>query len=150
MSTEENKKLVRDWIEAVDTGNPGVVDDYLSAQFTDYNPPPLPSAGPDIGSARAAFKDALGIFTDFRHEVLDQWAEGDTVVSRITGRGRHTGEFLGILPTGNEVQMEGIVVHQIKDGKIVEHRAQVDALGLMMQLGAFPPPGSPPPGTSAP
>jgi predicted ester cyclase len=38
--------------------------------------------------------------------------------------------------------MEGIAVHRIVDGKLVEHWAQIDALGLLIQLGVVPPPGS--------
>lgn len=39
------------------------------------------------------------------------------------------------------MKMEGIAVHRIVDGKLVEHWAQIDALGLLIQLGAVPPPG---------
>jgi len=38
--------------------------------------------------------------------------------------------------------MEGIAVHRIADGKIVEHWSTIDALGLLVQLGAVPPPGA--------
>jgi predicted ester cyclase len=37
--------------------------------------------------------------------------------------------------------MEGIAVHRIAGGKIVEHWAQIDAAGLLVQMGALPPPG---------
>lgn len=144
MSVEDNKKLVRRWLEGVDTANPGVIDDFLTPGFTDHNPPPFPGASPTIEGARNAFTYALTAFTDFSHSVDEQWGEGDTVISRITGRGKHTGEFLGVPPSGNEVVMEGIAVHRVVDGKIVEHRAQIDALGLLIQMGAVPPPGAPP------
>lgn len=63
-------------------------------------------------------------------------------MSRITGTGVHTGEFLGIPPTGRRVSMSGIAIHRVQDGRIVEHWAQIDALGLLQQLGAVPAPGT--------
>ena len=87
------------------------------------------------------FPYALKAFSDFHHEINDQYADGDRVITRITGYGKHTGEFLGIPPSGKDVKMEGIAVHRIVDGKLVEHWAQIDALGLLIQLGAVPPPG---------
>jgi predicted ester cyclase len=90
---------------------------------------------------RDAFEYALKAFSDFHHEVVAQYAEGDTVVTRIVGRGRHTGELLGVPATNKEVSMEGIAIHRIADGKVVEHWAQVDAASLLMQIGAIPPPG---------
>jgi len=144
MSVDDNKKVVQRWIEGVDTGNPGVIDDFLVPEFTDHNPPPFPVAGPTRADAHHAFEYALSAFETFSHEVVAQWAEGDTVISRIVGRGKHTGDFIGIPPTGKEVQMEGIAIHRIVDGKIAEHWSQIDALGLLIQLGAVSPPGAPP------
>lgn len=142
MSTEENKALVRRWLQDVDTGDVGVVDKYLDPQVVDHNPPPF-QAQPGFEGAKQAFSYALGAFSDFRHEVEQQLAEGDFVVTRVTGYGKHTGEFMGVPPTGRDVQMEGIAIHRIEDGQIVEHWAQVDAANLLMQLGAIPPPGAP-------
>jgi predicted ester cyclase len=140
MSAEENKALIRDWLRGVDTAKVDVVDDFLAAEFTDHNPPPF--AGPATGPAgvRDAFNYALNAFSDFSHELLAQFADGDYVTSRILARGRHIGEFLGIPPTGKDVSMEGIAIHRVVDGKIVEHWAQIDVAGLLIQLGVLPAP----------
>lgn len=74
----------------------------------------------------------------------DLLAEGDRVVPRISASGLHTGELLGIPPTGKRVTMNGIAIHRVQDGKLVEHWAQIDALGLLQQLGAIPAPGQAP------
>ncbi|HEX9567041.1 MAG TPA: ester cyclase, partial [Thermoplasmata archaeon] len=66
-------------------------------------------------------------------------AEGDKVVARITGYGTHEADFLGIPRTGKEIKMSGIVIWRIRAGKIVEHWAQNDTLGLMQQLGVSRP-----------
>lgn len=135
MSPGDSKALVRKWLEGVDTGDVSVVDQFQVPKYQDHNPPPFPGLEPGIEGSRQAFKYALGAFSDFRHEIEDQVAEGDMVVTRITGYGKHTGEFLGIPPTGKDVQMSGIAIHRVVDGKLVEHWGQVDALGLLVQLG---------------
>ncbi|MFE6784281.1 ester cyclase [Streptomyces sp. NPDC057680] len=74
---------------------------------------------------------------DFAFTVDDQIAEGDRVCTRWTWRGSHTGDFMGLQPTGMDVSMTGTVVHRFRDdGKIVEGWWQYDLLGLMGQLGA--------------
>lgn len=141
MSAEENKALVKRWFDAVDTGDVSVVDEYISPDYVDHNPPPFPGLEPGIKGGRQAFEIALIAFSDFRHVIEQQVAEGDTVVTRVTGHGKHTGEFIGIPPTGKEVSMHGIAVHRIANGKLVEHWGSVDALGLLIQMGVVPPPG---------
>jgi predicted ester cyclase len=59
-------------------------------------------------------------------------------VARVTGTGTHTGELMGVPPTGKRLEMTGIVIYRIAGGKIVERWAQHDVLGLMQQLGVIP------------
>jgi predicted ester cyclase len=65
-------------------------------------------------------------------------------VTRVTAWGTRTGELLGIPPTGKRVERTGIAIRRFEGGKVVEHWAQIDALGLLQQLGAIPPPGQSP------
>ncbi|MER7622469.1 ester cyclase [Streptomyces sp. NPDC126503] len=74
---------------------------------------------------------------DFAFTVEDQIAEGDRVCTRWTWRGTHTGDFMGLQPTGIEVSMTGTLIHRFReDGKIVEGWWQYDLLGLMGRIGA--------------
>jgi len=141
MSLEENKALVRRFFEAIDTGDVAKLDKFLTPDYHDHDPPPFPGLAPGMEGARQAFQYALDAFSDFRHTIEDQVAEGDKVVTSITGYGTHTGEFLGIAPTGKEVSMRGIAIHRIADGKLAEHWGRVDNVGLLIQLGAIPAPG---------
>lgn len=141
MSAEENKALVRRFLEQVDKGDVVVVDEFIAPNYNDHNPPPFPGLSAGREGARQAFALALAAFSDFHHTIEDQIAEGDKVVTRISAYGTHTGELLGIPPTGKRVTMTGITVHRIANGKLVEHWAQIHALGLLQQLGAIPAPG---------
>jgi len=136
--SEANKQLIRRFYQAIDGGDPAILDQFIARDYDDHSPP-FPDLPPGSAGSREAFHRALAAFSDFRHEVIDQIAEGDRVVTRMTASGRHTGDFLGIPATGKEVTMTGIAVHRIVDGKIAEHWSEVDGFGLFQQLGAFPP-----------
>ena len=139
MSVEENKQLVQRYIEAVDDNQSSdwnVLDDYLAEDFVAHNPP-----FPGVSLDRDGMKEAAENFraaTPGRHEIVMQVAEGDLVVSRIIGRGVHTGELFGIPPTNNEVETEGMVIHRIRDGKITEYWSVTDVARVLQQVGALP------------
>jgi steroid delta-isomerase-like uncharacterized protein len=143
MSPEENKDLVRRYIEAVDANESddwSLIDDYIAEDFVAHNPPI-----PGVSLDRDGMKKAAAIFqaaTPGTHEINMQVAEGDLVVSHIVGRGTHAGELLGIPATGKEVESDGMVIHRVRDGKIVEYWSVVDVASILQQVGALPgPPG---------
>jgi predicted ester cyclase len=70
-----------------------------------------------------------------------QVAEGDLVASYIVGKGIHEGELLGIPATHKELETAGIVVHRVRDGKIVEYWSVTDVARVLQQLGVPPGPG---------
>ncbi len=80
-------------------------------------------------------------FPDIKATIHEQITEGDKVWSRKTFNGTHQGEFMGIPPTNKPVEINVIDIHRVVDGKIIEHWAVADMLGLMQQLGAIPPLG---------
>ena len=89
-----------------------------------------------------AFKEMVKGFIDavseFQETVEDQIAEGDKVVTRLRGRGKHTGAFMGAAPTGKELKWSAISITRFVDGKIAEEWVEFDALNFLQQLGALP------------
>ena len=143
MSPTENKDLVRRYIQAIDdnkTSDWSVLDEYVAEDFVAHNPP-----APGVSLDREGMKQAAEFFrvaTPGRHEIGLQVAEDDLVVSQISGRGVHEGELLGIPPTNKEVETEGIAIHRIRHGKIVEYWSVTDIARVLQQVGALPgPPG---------
>ena len=138
MTVEENKALVRRIAEAWDKGNLAVADKLLAPNFVAHN---LPAR---VAGDREGFKQAISMtraaFPDFRLTVEDMVAEGDKVAYRMTWRGTHKGEYMGIAPTGKQVTVSGILIFRIEGSKIVEQWAEVDSMGMMQQLGVVPPP----------
>ena len=79
-------------------------------------------------------------FSDARHIIESQVADGHTVATRLTWTALHTGDFNGVAASNRPVRIGGCAFDRIEDGKIVEHHAQFDVMGMMVQIGAVPVP----------
>ena len=141
MSTDENKQLIRRYIAAIDDNEDGdwdFLDDYIAEDFVAHNPPI-----PGVSLDREGVKQAAEIFrnaTPGRHEIRLQVAEGDLVVSLVVGKGVHAGELLGVPASNREVETEGIAIHRVRDGKIIEYWSVTDVARVLQQIGALPSP----------
>ncbi len=80
----------------------------------------------------------LRAFPDADITIEDQLVEGDRVVTRWTGRGTQTGEFMEMPPSGKKVAVPGVQIDRFSGGKIVEEWTLFDQLGMLQQLGAVP------------
>ena len=78
------------------------------------------------------------VFSDQRWEIHDVIAEGDLVALRLTHYGRHTGDLMGIPPTGREVAYQYVQFLRFRDGKVIEQWSVRDDMTLMRQLGVIP------------
>jgi predicted SnoaL-like aldol condensation-catalyzing enzyme len=136
--SKENKALVRRWFAEVDQGSSTIEDELLPVDYIDHDPP-LPEMAPGREGVKQANALLHAAFPDTVHTIEDQIAEGDKVVTRLSGRGTFTGEILGIPPNGQVVTIKGIAIHRIAGGKLVEHWAVADKLSFLQQLGALPP-----------
>jgi steroid delta-isomerase-like uncharacterized protein len=98
------------------------------------------SSEPIVGlAANKAFNANLFQgFPDIHHQIEDVIVEGDRVVYRTTIQGTHTGEFLGIPPTGKSVKINDFTLLRIANGKIVEWWYECNLLALMQQLELLP------------
>ena len=141
MLAEANKALARRFYEeGWNQGNLAIFDELFAPNHVLHDPSfPEPIRGLEgfkqyYGSYRTAFPGN-------QLTVEAYIAEGDTVVSRWTGRGTHTGDLMGIAPTGKQVTVTGISIQRIANGKIVEEWSNYDMLGMLQQLGVAPMPG---------
>jgi predicted ester cyclase len=139
MSPDELKDLIRRYVQAIDandTSDWSILDEYIAEDFVAHNPPI-----PGVSLDREGMKQAAEMFrvaTPGRHEIGLQVAEGDLVVSQIVGRGVHAGELLGIPATNKDVETEGIAIHRVRDGKIVEYWSVTDTARVLQQVGVLP------------
>jgi predicted ester cyclase len=98
-------------------------------------------ANPDvvgIDSARAYYANYLTGFSNIEFTIKDVFGQGDKLVKHWNFKGIHTGPFFGMAPTGKTVNIDGVTLVRMFDGKIAEERDFVDNLDLMTQLGLVP------------
>ena len=97
-------------------------------------------------SYSAWFRSLFGAFPDWQFDVLSVTAQDDRAVVhwRASGTFNGTGRFEGMVPNGASIDVSGIDLLQIKDGKLVELWAYGNGMELARQLGALPPQGSVP------
>jgi predicted ester cyclase len=118
-SAEENKALVRRFLEAQANADPDALEELLAPDFVDHSLQPDQEPGRE-GFIRSVAEEPA-IFSNLRANIDDQVAEGDKVITRFTWRRIHDrGEFLGLAPTGMEIKTTAIVINRVSGGKILE------------------------------
>lgn len=138
MSTDSNKEVVRRYYEEV--LNEARLDLLDQLAVTDYDEhSPFPGQPNGIEGLRARAGGLIGAFRP-RFTLHELVAEGDTVVAYWTNTGTHSGEFMGMPPTGRTVTISGIDVHRLRDGRLAEHWHVIEELGMLQQLGVIPVP----------
>jgi steroid delta-isomerase-like uncharacterized protein len=97
------------------------------------------SIGPEAYKRNVLF--FLAGYPDLHWTIEDLIAEKDKVVASWTFCGTHKGEYMGIPATNKKVSVEGITIHNVAGGKIMDSYSNWDVLGMMQQLGVVPPLG---------
>jgi predicted ester cyclase len=137
MRSDENKALVRRWLEgAYNAGDLDVVDAAVAPTYVNHSRPHGQQAG------RAGEKQYVTAirtaFPDFSLRIEDQIAEGDKVVTRCTASGTYQGGLDDIpvsAVVGTRVSVAEILIHRIEGGQVTEGWMAFDELGLWRQLG---------------
>jgi steroid delta-isomerase-like uncharacterized protein len=136
---DANKALVRRFFEDVwSTGDIARRDAFLAPGYRGHM-----SGSPqtiDRDGWTTWFQGFRSAFPDARFNIEDMIAEDDRVAARLTMRGTQLGPLNGIPATGRSVVVSGMSIERIAQGRIVEGWNENDALGMLTQLGAFPPP----------
>jgi predicted ester cyclase len=133
----DSEAVVRQFYRAMSTGDASLLDEILAEDWEDIPLPPGTRLGREsfktqgLGWIRTVFPD----FTVTNEDVIVS-ADGSKVAVRSVSGGTHTGEVLGIPPTGKKVEFRAFDIHQLAGGVIVRTWHLEDFLGLVMQLGA--------------
>lgn len=98
----------------------------------DGNPPP---ARPLF---KAFWERFRGAFSGIHIAVDETIVEGNRAVARITFTGTHTGDGLGVAPTGRSVKVTGMCVVHLRDGQVVEGWNEFDFASLLQQIQVDP------------
>lgn len=132
--TDSPTRVVRQAFATFETGDVTDVETFCHADYRNHEAPDY--AGPQ--GFRTIVAVMRGAFSDLSFEEQGIISEGDTVALSTVMRGRHTGQFHGLRPTGRVVEQRQTHWIRMRDGKLVEHQAVRDDLGLLVQLGVVP------------
>jgi predicted ester cyclase len=141
-ASNANLFLVQQEHEALNSGDMNAAAEIFAEDSRNH--------GRQVGRAgvRAVLNDIQSTFPDFQMTILNSVVEGEWVVVRCTFSGTHRGVgripvnggmLVGVQPTGMRFEVQHIHMYQLRNGKIVEHFANRDDLGMMRQLGLLPP-----------
>lgn len=132
----DNKQLYKQYIkEFLQDGDESAADRYIDTNVVTHDG--MPDQAPGLKGVKQTFRSLREAFPDMHVQVEDIIAEDDKVVGRFVVSGTNTGTFMGMPATDKSFSYDEIVIVRFKDGKIVEHWAEMDSMGMMQQLGAM-------------
>ncbi|HET7034297.1 MAG TPA: ester cyclase [Thermomicrobiaceae bacterium] len=138
MSTEENKRVVANFVEVCQNQhNLAAADEIFHSAFVNHYAPEgreMPATSAPASGFQAFYRMLLHAFPDATMEINEQLAERDLVATRKTLRGTHLGELWGLPPSGNRVEWEFIDIFRVQDGKLAEHWTHMDFEALRAQM----------------
>lgn len=140
-SAARNLALARGFTEALGRGEIDAAIAYFAPDASNFGRP----------VSREGFRKILDdihtTFPDWKMEVVDSVASADSVVLRCKVSATHRGVgklpingglLVGVPPSGRHFEVQHIHSFKLRDGKIVDHYATRDDLGMMQQLGLLP------------
>ena len=133
MKDESFFPLVRLVEEGFNRGRVELLDEFIHPGLVEHSNTPLMGTGLEAMKRRlAAVRDA---FPDAHLDIEDLAASADTVWWRWRFTATHQRDFMGVAPTGKQVETTGVNIERIADGKIIEHWSFSDRLAIWDQLG---------------
>ena len=125
----QNKEIVRRFVEeVVNRGRIDLVTDLIAADYV-FHCPDGDLYGP-LG-ARLNVEELRIALSDLHMDLTDLVGEGDLVARRFILRGVHLAPFLGLEPTDEDVEIPGIALDRIANGRIAESWIAFNTLGLV-------------------
>jgi steroid delta-isomerase-like uncharacterized protein len=137
MSAEQNKSIVRRWVEeGWNKRNTALIDELFTSNFYQHE------TGPETVTSREALKPFvagyLSAIPDMQFTLDDLVAEGDRVVWRFKATGHQNGPLMDMPASGKEVAVTGIIIFRFEGSRMAEAWLNLDVLGLLQQVGIIP------------
>ena len=122
--------------EAVNTGDLALLDKYVAAGYVEHSDgfQGVEPFKQQIAAFRAAFPDLRVTIEDLL------LADGGRFASRTTVTGTHTGDLMGMPPTGTHISVEAVDIGRVADGQAQERWGGLNMYSMLTQLGAIPAP----------
>ena len=135
MTTETQKLIERIPLEVFNNDNFELINELVSPEFVERSPQP------GVAPTRDGFKQsAIALkkaFPDLRYTVEDSIETPDRIVHRLTASGTMKADYMGMRATNKRATWTEIHIGRVANGRLTEHWALVDQLGLLVQLGVI-------------
>lgn len=142
----KNEAVVRLFMdEVLMKGNVAMIDSLVAPDFVDHNAPPGLDSG--IAGMRKWVPEMHAGMPDGKIEVLEVFTNGDLAATHVRQTGTNTGPMMGMPATGKKMDVRGVDVVRLRDGKAIEHWGYWEEMKMMQQMGMMPEgamPGAPP------
>jgi steroid delta-isomerase-like uncharacterized protein len=125
MSPDENKRVIRRYIDELNRRDVAILDELVSAGFRDV--------------VRSGYEQEIETYPDYHVTVHDMIAEGDQVVVEWSHTGTQRGSYYGVPPSNREIVGHAISIYRVRDGRITGARGMWDRGEIWQQLGLIPP-----------
>ena len=78
-------------------------------------------------------------YPDLKMIILNQYCDGDYVISEFIMEGTHKGTWLGMKPSGKKIKISGVNIDKVEDGKILEHGGAANTFDALFEAGIIQP-----------
>ncbi len=129
------KKYTHIWDEIINNGKLDLFNDSNFTKDLVMHEGAIDVVG--IDSARLYYANFLTGFSNVSFTIKDVFGQGNKIVKYWNFKGSHSGVFFGIPSTGKTVNIEGVTLVRMENGKIAEERDFIDNLEFMQQLGVI-------------
>ena len=133
-----NKELIRRFYEVVVSGN--LLDEipqYISEDSMLRTGDDTTFIG--IEGMRQHLIAVRKTYPDYSMKILRQYEDGDVIISEFIMRGTHKGEFIGITPTNKVIEITGVDIDRVMNGKIIEHGGATNTFDAFWNNGLIKP-----------
>jgi steroid delta-isomerase-like uncharacterized protein len=89
---------------------------------------------PDKASVEGMYRGFFAATSDLQLDIHEAFGQGEKVAARYTVTGTHTGELMGIPPTGRKISITGITIMHFEDGEVVERWDVDDSAQVLSSL----------------
>lgn len=121
MTTDQSRKFIEEYISAIcKEKSEATIDKFVSDEH--------------LKSHIIIFETGLPNYQFIPQDII---AEGNKVTVRFQAHGEHKGELFGQSPSGRKVVVDGIIIYEVEDYKIVNHWLQADSVALMQQISGM-------------
>jgi steroid delta-isomerase-like uncharacterized protein len=132
--SKTNLNVVQRFYDAYNTKREAILNEVIAEDYVDYGHQP---PGRGVQGAKSDHQDISRGFADAHFDIDEMFGTEDRVAVRWTVHGTHTGPFAGLSPTQKKIEVRGMSLYRLRDGKITETRNLADLLALFTQLGTI-------------